>query len=242
MSERDLERFITSKMRGDSAPLESPIIDNSDPRYLRALEQERRAQLAADVGDEDDEEFEAEPELSLEDFTLGASLAMGFAAVTDEEIAEAQPLEGEDVAGPPAVDQWWASLSEADQERVREGTADEAQRNYAAWAAMSSGQAAERGEDVPGEPMPQTGAQFVAWAEAHADEIRAEFDMSVDEYVASMARASAPEWRRIANASGIPFEAKPSYSQLGRRGQTELLRADLADSFERMKAQGRHIE
>ncbi len=244
-----LQSFITRKLAGESAPLEDNVpFTGDDPRYRAAL----AAEAAYDAAEED-EELEAEDfdPTALENHTMAAALAMGFGP-SAEEVAEAQPLdddEDEETESQPAeglpadVLVWWNQLSEAQADRIRAGTAEELRAAYEQWAAQNAGDEAEddRGYEPEG-PLPRTGAEFVEWAQANADGIREQFDMDPDQYVAAMARANAAEWRRIANASGIPFEAKPSYSQIGPRGQTELLRADLEDAFAKMEREGRHIE
>jgi hypothetical protein len=228
-------------MAGQPEPERDNIkFDDGTAVYRQALLDEQRAAVEVD-----DEEPEEDDELSLADFALGASLAMGFGQTTAEEIAEARPLEDEDGeadAGlPPRVDEWWASLDDLGRDRIRDGSAQQAQAEYGAWAALTptGDDQAEGGSELQG-PMPQTGQQFAAMARASAAEIRAEFDMTPEEYLAALARASAPEWRRIANASGIPFEAKPSYREIGPGGQIALLKADLEEDMKRTKARGGH--
>lgn len=248
MPTNDLSRFTDSvarRMAGQPEPERDNIpYDGTDPNYLRALEQERAAQYA---DDEDAEDLEDEPAMSLEQFTDQA--ARGWQPPDDQDVDEGEDDEPEEEAVPglPArVDEWWASLDTVEKEHVRGGTAEQAAAAHALWLARTPAASGDQSQDVTAYeaegPMPQTGAQFVDWAHANAAEIRERFGMSVDEYLAAMAGAGAQEWQRIARESGVGRDAKPTYGQLGPRSQMELLRADLDRSFDRMEREGRHIE
>ena len=246
MTDRNLIAYIDRKLAGESQPEQDQIpLDGDDPRYRSALAAELQA-LAADGDAEEPEDEDEDFEWSLEDFSLGASLAMGFGP-TDEEVAEARPLEGTDEesgsteATPADVDAWWAQLSTESQDAIRAGTPENAQANYLEWATQRSD-----GDDRPtvddDGPMPRTGSEFVDFAWRHAEAIQAEWDMTVPEYLAAIAGANAAEFAKLARVSGLEPDSKPTYFQLDGASQTQLLRNDLARSFAKMQREGRHIE
>jgi hypothetical protein len=253
----DLERFTNSvarQLRGEPAPERDNIGDRTDDAYLAALQRER-AYDADDDGEDDGLEEEQRPSSLDEELrALAAGAVARWTAAPDnadddEALEEAET--GSDADWQPALDAWAAALTAADRERIDAGGPEAAQASFATFVEqqaareqferMRSGAPDTEAEAEGGdEPMPATGAEFVDWAHQNASRIRAEFGMSVPQYLAAMAGANEAEWAEVVRESGVGRDAKPGYMQIGPRSQMELIKADLERDMERTRERGGH--
>jgi hypothetical protein len=181
-----------------------------------------------------------------------------------DETAEEDPKLGDDEQDPETDDSevseddaaaFWSSLTTEEYE-LAEDDEGARERLWNAWLdANESGDDAADEADAGDEradepkpandgPAPTTGAAFVEYVIANADQIRDEFGMSVPQYLSAMIGASDREWAAAAKAAGVPVSARPTHATLrgfGYRASGAVFAEDWKRDLERMRERGRYL-